>query len=65
MGKIGRSWVLQSRPATVHDVRSVNKTNAPDDELLFPTSTVILDLQQVYANLGFEEVGETHAAGED
>ena len=39
--------------------------NAPDDELLFPTSTVILDLQQVYANLGFEEVGETHAAGED
>ena len=46
MGNIGRSRVPQSRLATVHDVRSVNKTNMPDDELPFPTSTVILDLER-------------------
>ena len=65
VGNIGRSLVPQSRLATVHDVRSVNKTNMPDDELLFPASTVILGLERVYANLRLEEAGVTRAAGED
>ena len=64
MGNIDRSRVPQSRLATARDVRSVNKTNMPDNERSFPTSTAILDLERVHTNVGLEEAGEIRVVGE-
>lgn len=55
VGDVGRGRVSQSPLVTVSELRSVRKKALVDEQPLFPPGAVVLDLEGVNANLGFEE----------
>ena len=57
VGNVRGSRVSKSPLATIHDLRSICKTSMSEEEPLFPTGSVLVDLEWVDADLGLEEGG--------
>ena len=63
LGNIRGSRVSQSPLAAIHDLRSVCKASMPEEEPLFPTASVLVDLERINTDLGLEERGGGCAVG--